>query len=453
MLVKGGNTRSPSESDRTAPVGDALHDAPHGPIGPEERLRAGARALGNILHPDRVIEQAVRHPVPEAADLCALFLASPDGSVHWWCAFHDERGRRGVGTGRGTWSAAAVASAPWLDEILRGTASEGRPAPGDPVEALVRTFLPLRDGPGALRAVAVPGLTEVTGALLLQRSSGALDVSPGTARDYAEGLGTSLSTARLYQHQARTASTLMSALVPAPLPDVEHAELGAVFRSSVEAERIGGDFYGVHPREDGFDLAFGDVCGKGNDAALLSGMLRQSLEALRLVEQDPRTLLSLLNVLMLRTDPEKFSTVLLGRAEPAPGGALSLRLAGGGHPAPLVVGRDGAVREVRVGGLFVGAIEEAVFKSTDVVLEPGETLVVYSDGVTEARNPRRGGAMLGEERLRRLLGECGGASAHATAEWVAQRVGDWLDGGEHDDITVLTLRPRESVRGRGSGRG
>ncbi|WP_017616499.1 PP2C family protein-serine/threonine phosphatase [Nocardiopsis salina] len=451
MLVKGGNTRPLSESGRPAPVGDAMYDAPHGPIGSEERLRSGARALGNFLHPDRVIEQAVRHPVPEAADLCALFLAGPDGSVHWWCAFQDEPGRCRVSTGQGTWSAETVASAPWLDEILRGTACEGEPAPGDPVETLIRTFLPLRNGPRAFRAVAVPGLTEVAGALLLHRSSGALDVSPGTARDYAEGLGTSLSTARLYQHQARTASTLMSALVPAPLPEVEHAELGAVFRSSVEAERIGGDFYGVHPCQDGFDLAFGDVCGKGNDAALLSGMLRQSLEALRLVEQDPRTLLSLLNVLMLRTDPEKFSTVLLGRAEPARGGALSLRLAGGGHPAPLVVGPDGAVRDVRVGGLFVGAIEEAVFKSTDLVLEPGESLVFYSDGVTEARNPLRGGEMLGEERLRHLLRECGGASAHATAEWVAQRVGDWLGDGEHDDITVLTVRPRGPDRGSGRG--
>ncbi|WP_047871604.1 PP2C family protein-serine/threonine phosphatase [Nocardiopsis sp. RV163] len=447
MLASGTSDRAPLEDDGAGAVGGRPVGAVPAPSA-VAKLRHAARELGNILHPVRLVEQAVRFPVPEAAQTCALFLAQPDGSVRWTAAFTSESGRRRVGTGEGVWGRGTVDGAAWLNEVVDGARTVAEPTPGDPVEKLLLELAGYDGARGALCAVAVPGLSGTAGALLFHRARGYFDAADTEAlTEYAERVGSALGAAHMYQYQARTASTLKAALVPAPLPGVAHAVLGAAFRSAVEAERIGGDFYQVNELEEGFDFSFGDVCGKGNDAALLTGMIRQSLEALRLVEQDPRRLLELLNVLLLRTDPEKFSTMLLGLASPLPGGGLRVRAAGGGHPPPLVVGVDGTVREVSIGGLFVGAVEEAVFRETEFTLAPGETMVVFSDGVTEARNPLLGGQMLGEERLARLLSECGGMPAPAVADRIVQVVGDWLDGGEHDDITVLTIQARAARGG------
>lgn len=445
------NESTPGGYDRSGGVGTSspasgVGGAVESPVG--ARLRLAARELGNILHPSRLVAQAVCLPVPEVADLCVLVLPEADGTVRWTAAFTapDDPGR-GVVTAEGVWDGSVVLGATWLGDILDGARTVVEPGPGDLVERLVADTVGAEGLPGALCAFAVPGLSQVVGALVMYRASGSFTTDTEALTEYAERTGTALGSARMYQYQARTASTLKAALVPEPLPVIGHASLGASFRSAVEAERIGGDFYQVNEVERGFDFSFGDVCGKGNDAALLTGMIRHSLAALRLVEPDPQRLLELLNVLLLRTDPEKFSTMLLGTGTPLPGGGLRIRMAGGGHPPPLVVGLDGSVREVAVGGLFVGALEEAAFRTVEFTMEPGETMVIYSDGVTEARNPLLGGQMLGEGRLARLLSECAGMPAPAVSDRLAQVVGDWLDGGEHDDITILAVQAVPAAEG------
>jgi serine phosphatase RsbU (regulator of sigma subunit) len=412
-----------------------------------EALRLAARQFGGLLNPPRLVEQVVRLPVADVADLCAHFDLDGDGTHVRWTLSHADGGwRRGVRTVTGVWDRVRAADATWLDDLLNGARDGVEPTPGDPVEKLVADH---GGSGGAFYAVAVPGLSGVAGALLFHRSTGGFDAAETDALvDYAERAGTALSSAHLYQYQARTARTLKAALVPDALPAVGHAVLGSVFRSAYEAERIGGDFYEVHEVPGGFDFSFGDVCGKGNEAALLTGVIRQSLEALRLVESEPRRLLEHLNTLLLRTDPEKFSTMLLGRVVPAEAGGLRVLAAGGGHPPPLVIGVDGAVRQERVGGMFVGAIEEAPFGESEFVLAPGETLVIYSDGVTEARSPLRGGEMLGEGRLGPVLSECAGMPAPVVCERLAQFVDEWLDGEEHDDITVLAIQAPCTAGGR-----
>ncbi|MBB6120147.1 PP2C family protein-serine/threonine phosphatase [Nocardiopsis algeriensis] len=440
----GQQANGPDDPHHGGEVAGAHSSAPHSHEEWTALLREAGRGLSSLLHPERLIEQAVRLPLGEVADLCILFTSDPSGRPKWTAAVADGTGKPEISRGR--WSQRTAAKAVWLTEILDVGSAIAEPAPGDPVEGLVRT-LARREGPvGSVRAVPVPGLTGAAGALLVYRHDGYFEESDtDLLTEYAEQVGGALGSAQLYQYQADTASTLKTALQPEPLPEIEHALLGASFRSAIAAERIGGDFYEVREAEaggEGFDFSFGDVCGKGNDAALLSGMIRQSLQALRLVERDPVSLLEHLNILLTRTDPEKFSTVVLGTATPLPDGGLRILAAGGGHPAPLLVRSGGKVEEMSglVGGMFVGAIEEAVFHSAETILAPGETMVVFSDGVTEARNPLRSGEMLGEERLRRLLEGCAGLPAPAVAGRIAQYVGDWLGGGEHDDITVLAVQ-------------
>ncbi|MDT0329257.1 PP2C family protein-serine/threonine phosphatase [Nocardiopsis lambiniae] len=403
-------------------------------------MRESLRGLAGVLHPERLTEQAVRLPLDSVADVCVLFAGRPGGSPRWTAGVS---GRENGGDGavvRGRWPVETALAAPWLTEGAESGPGAVDLSPGDPAEELLREVTG-REISGQIRVVPLPGLAGAFGALLWYRRYGRFTPSEADLlSEYAERVGSALGSAHLYQYQARTATTLKAALVPEPLPRVDRVELGSSFRSAFEVERIGGDFYEVEDAGDLVHFSFGDVCGKGNDAAVLTGLIRQSLQALRLVETAPLRLLELLNVLLLRTDPEKFSTMVLGTARPLPGGGLRVRAAGGGHPAPLVLGVDGTVREFALGGIFVGAIEEAVFREAETDLAPGEAMVVYSDGVTEARNPLLDGEMLGEERLARLLTECGGMPAPAIADRVAQAVGDWLGGAEHDDITVLVLQ-------------
>lgn len=125
-------------------------------------------------------------------------------------------------------------------------------------------------------------------------------------------------------------------------------------------------------------------------------------------------------------------------------GRLSVRFANGGHPRPVVLPVSGEPREVPPNGMLVGALEQARFSDTDVVLAPGETMLLYTDGVTEARNPA--GDFYGTERLLRLLRECTGLPAAATAAYVEQDVFEFLRGESHDDVAVLAIQATSAPR-------
>nr|WP_275403934.1 PP2C family protein-serine/threonine phosphatase [Pseudonocardia acidicola] len=219
---------------------------------------------------------------------------------------------------------------------------------------------------------------------------------------------------------------------------------GAAYRPAEQGLLIGGDFYDVHPDPGGRVMfLLGDVCGKGVDAAVSTGQLRQSVQALRRLERDPVRLLELLNATMLETMPEdadpSFATVVLGAATPTAGGGLRLELAGGGHQPPLIVRRDG-VEMVEIGGMLVGAVPSARFRSRTVDLAPGEACVLYTDGVTEARGGPDGRQTFDEQRVADLLSGCHVMPAPAIAERVELHTTRWLASGHHDDIAVLVIQ-------------
>jgi serine phosphatase RsbU (regulator of sigma subunit) len=143
---------------------------------------------------------------------------------------------------------------------------------------------------------------------------------------------------------------------------------------------------------------------------------------------------------MLATGNTRFATLVLGQVSTAPSGGLRLRLAGGGHPTPLVLRADGTVEEVRIGGMPVGVLEEAEFGEVTVRLAPGELCLVYSDGVTEARGGPHGREEFGHARLVEQLASCRGMPAGALVERIEQLASEWLDGRDHDDIAVLGVQ-------------
>ncbi|WP_223884683.1 PP2C family protein-serine/threonine phosphatase [Micromonospora craniellae] len=139
----------------------------------------------------------------------------------------------------------------------------------------------------------------------------------------------------------------------------------------------------------------------------------------------------------------QFTTLLLGTLRAEPDGGLRVRVAGGGHPVPLLVDGAGAVTPVEVGGMPVGAVPGARIDEAEVRLRPGELLVARTDGVTEARGGPHGTEMFGERRLHRALVEATGSSPAALVDRVLRLVDEWCGGHRHDDVAMLAVSPAE----------
>ncbi|WP_158850844.1 PP2C family protein-serine/threonine phosphatase [Saccharothrix deserti] len=283
--------------------------------------------------------------------------------------------------------------------------------------------------------VAVP-LTE-GGALVCFGGAWNVDL----LKRFAARAAAAVEASTRFTEQERTVEALRTNLLPATLPDVPGARLARVYEPAHRRVLLGGDFYDVHPREDG-SAAFvlGDVAGNGLEAAVHSGRVRQSLHTLLVVEQRPAQLLQLLNTALRAAGSRLFTTLVVGTMMPVQAGGLRLTLAAGGHPAPLVLRGDGRVDEVAVHGGIVGVLPEVRFHQTTVTLAPGETLLLYSDGLTEARKHGDRHELFGDVRLKAALGDCAGLPAEAVAEHLRHVVFDWLGAAEHDDLTLLVLQ-------------
>ena len=249
-----------------------------------------------------------------------------------------------------------------------------------------------------------------------------------------------LDRAQLYRQRSDLSQRLQRSLLPGRLPEVPGAEIAAVYHPLGEGIDLGGDFYDVWAVGDGrWAFVIGDAAGTGPEAAALTAMVRFTLRALTVTHTDPLDVLDKLNAALLDAgasgpDEERFCTALLGLLTPGP--RLEIELAGGGHPHPLWRRGDGPAEEVRVGGSLLGVLDTAVPAHTRVVLDPGDVLVLYTDGAVETR---RGGTMFGSEGVRAAV-ESAGPDARSVVETVERAVLHFSDHGMDDDLAVLAIR-------------
>jgi Stage II sporulation protein E (SpoIIE) len=416
-------------------------------------LATAGRRLGLSLHPGRTARVVAELAVGELAGAAVVVWPDPGhGGVVEWVARERDGGER-----RGRAGAAALPD-PVLD-ALRGPETGPRPLLLDDLADLPWFAAAAGNGPALPGAgvVTLPGNGVPAGALVLLRREAGAGAPAATAGDtalveeFAQRAGIALTAAALYAQQVHLNGVLRTSLTQPPLPPVPGLTLGAVHRPADEGLLVGGDFYDVLPRPGGATtFLLGDVCGKGVEAAVSTGQVRQSVLALRRLVDDPVHLLELLNATMLETLPPdgapRFVTLVLGTAAPRPDGGVRLEVAGGGHLPPLVVRRGGVVEQVDIGGMLLGAVPEARFACRRVDLAPGESCVLYTDGVTEAHGGVDGREAFGEERLGELLRGCDVLPAPGIAERVALRVTGWLSGGYRDDIAVLVVQAPLPVR-------
>ncbi|MBL7258409.1 PP2C family protein-serine/threonine phosphatase [Paractinoplanes lichenicola] len=403
-------------------------------------LAEAGRRLSSSLHQGRCQRITAELAVAHLADAAMVVLPMNRRQAQW------VRLVAGGSPEEGTLREQSLNQVPGLIEALGGFP----PIPSkwlDPAQAPEWLF-PANFGPiGALLVTPLPGNAEPAGALILARRGDNAQFGPEDeilARIFAARAGAAISAALLYREQVDTTAVLQADLLPPDLIQPDGIELVGSYQAAREAMRIGGDFYDVFgPTDNSPDtvIALGDVCGKGPEAAVLTGKVRQTLRALRLVDAPPEEMLRVLNKALLDSGRQhRFVTLVVGSVNRVEHGRVQLRLATGGHPAPLVLRADGRVEEVPVSGTLIGAVARTVVNPADIELAPGELCLLYSDGLTEARGGPADGEQFGEARLHDALAECRGLPAVATVERIRQLVSDWVHGGVRDDIAMLAVR-------------
>jgi integral membrane sensor domain MASE1/anti-sigma regulatory factor (Ser/Thr protein kinase) len=248
------------------------------------------------------------------------------------------------------------------------------------------------------------------------------------------------STTSQRRHAERTARgiahTFQTELLPPALPEIPHMEAAAWYRAGAPEQEVGGDFYDVFEAAPGRWVALiGDVCGKGPEAASLTALARYTLRAVSRQPIEPSEALRTLNeaILEQRSD-QRFMTVALAQVI-AEDGAHVVTVANGGHPVPLLLRANGEVREVGRSGTLLGIYGDPRLANHRVEMEPGDALVLLTDGLNERRDPAG-------EPTRRIW-ETLGASAGASAGEIVARMQVLAPGNDHgtsDDVALLVLR-------------
>jgi GAF domain-containing protein len=261
------------------------------------------------------------------------------------------------------------------------------------------------------------------------------------ARAVADRAGLAILNARLASERAAIAETLQRELLPPLLPDVSGWSLAAMYRPAGEQNRAGGDFYDVFEGENGWFVVLGDVEGHGAEAAALTAMVRYTIRTAAMLGQDVASALEILNTQLYgREQPRLCSVVCLEFSSADEASVISA-----GHPLPLLVSA-GSVREVGLPGSVLGALDDPQWSPVRFKVSPGDELVVYTDGVVEAR---RDGERFGRERLGSVLRGVGAPGDAVT------RVGEAIDGFAElieDDAAMVVLRRERRSGGGGSDR-
>ncbi|MGW5862263.1 PP2C family protein-serine/threonine phosphatase [Streptomyces sp. NPDC055239] len=297
---------------------------------------------------------------------------------------------------------------------------------------------------GSVVVVPLPGHGAPAGCLVLLRRREEATFTPGEeafAQLFAARAGAALSVARSHTCQAHINEVLMRDLLPPTLGRVHGICFSGRYRASAAGERTGGDFYDLHPAAtpEAETLAvLGDVCGKGLEAAVTAGKIRTVLQALVPFAADHTRLLTLLNNALLAADQTPFVTLVLATAVQQDAW-VRLRITSAGHPAPLIVRTTGQVEETPTRGTLIGAFADVEFTTAEVALRPGETCLLYSDGITEARGGPLGDVMFSEDRLRAVLSQCAGMPPEVLTERVQLVAAQWVGEGRHDDMAVLAI--------------
>lgn len=406
--------------------------------------------LMSTLDPEAGVRAFPHFCVPQVADVCLVDLIDETGvpveaaaaavTPEALAQVQELRRRRAaVGGVGGVWSSERVAITGERILVPRLTDEQMQRAAVDADHlALYRDFEP-RSG------IVVPLVARgrVLGVLSLL-TTGASDriyteEDLALVQEMADRVALAHDNGRLFASRNRVARSLQQALLPPTLPSVPGLDLAARYRVAEIDFEIGGDFYDVIEMGDrAWGAVVGDVCGRGPEAAALTGLMRHSVRTAVVRERLPSKVLAQTNDAVLdQIDDARFCTAAYLRLElGAPGEPVTVLASSAGHPRPLLLRADGRAEAVPAQGLLLGVVPSLDLVDVEIALAPGDTIVLYTDGLIEAR---RGVHQFGEEGLLEALASLAGRTSDDIAAGIMDRVEAFAEGAS-DDRAVLVVR-------------
>nr|MBA2599383.1 SpoIIE family protein phosphatase [Actinomycetota bacterium] len=405
-------------------------------------LAEASRVLNRSLNYAEVLKSVGKLTVPRLADWC-VFYAQEEGPAPRWVYFaHSDDRIEQILEGMSPIQRAAIDVLLPVREVLDAGSPEvlgeishpdgGGFPPEDINEALVprsAMVLPLVVGGRSRGALVLMSSNDT-------RRYGSEDLA--LAEDLSQRIAQAIDNARLYQERSHVARTLQRSLLPPELPRIPGVEIGARYRPAGEGNEVGGDFYDLfETRAGNWAVVIGDVCGKGPDAAALTGLVRHTIRAAAVAGHSPDQVLELTNKAILRqVSDSRFCTVTCVELKLYEGGARMV-LSCGGHPPPLILRSNGKVEKVDCEGTLLGVLDEPEMANHEQALSPGDAFVLFTDGVTEAEGPED---EFGEQRLEELLEGCAGMSAPEIAGTIERTIVDFQSDIPRDDVAIIALR-------------
>jgi serine phosphatase RsbU (regulator of sigma subunit) len=248
-----------------------------------------------------------------------------------------------------------------------------------------------------------------------------------------------LDNARLLSESSYVAQVLQASLMPPSLPVIPGIELAARYVAFGAGMEVGGDFYDVFSAgRSAWVFALGDVCGRGPEAAVVTGSIRHTLRSAALEIRQPGRLLGVANEVLLNdgSDVHLFATLLCGILRPQARG-VRISLANAGHPPPILVRADGSVETPRNGDTIIGVFDDTSWSTRTLLLHEGDLLIAYTDGITEAR---RDGELFGEGRLAEVVQATRDRPIEEVADRVIDAVRAFAGQEPNDDLALIALR-------------
>ena len=236
----------------------------------------------------------------------------------------------------------------------------------------------------------------------------------------------------------KLAHDIQMSMLPKTFPPFPERRELDIFAAIAPAKKVGGDFYDFFfLDEDRLCFAIGDVSGKGVPAALFMAVIKTLFKAIAARVQNPSDILSTVNRQICRdNDSQMFTTLFCGILNTRTG---EIKYSSGGHNPPYHISRSGVQQVPKTGGRVLGLLEETTYGWSRLALGSGETIVLYTDGVTEAMDPA--GQFFSEHRLESILTQTKFASAREQIEHLTSQITHFAAGAEQsDDITALAIR-------------
>lgn len=408
-------------------------------------LAEASRLLSSSLNFERTLQKLAKLVVPRMADWCSIDVPE-DGSIRQLAIEHVDPAKVQLARELRERYPVDPAASEGLPKVLRTGEPLLYPEIADELLEQVAEdseHLQIIRDLGMISGMVVPLVARgrVLGVISFVSSESGRRFDADDlelAKDLAARAAVAVDNARLYQERSNIARTLQQSLLPPGLPEIPGIEVAARYQPTGEGNQVGGDFYDLFERTSSdWIVAIGDVCGKGPDAAAVTGLARHTLRAAGIREQRPSRALELLNDALLRGGSDRFCTVVCGRIERS-GDRVRLTVACGGHPLPHVLRASGVVEPVGEHGTLLGVFPDPEVRDVTVELEPGDAVIFYTDGVVEDRRPD---TVWEKRSFSSLVQHCAFlGSADAIADCLEREVHRLHPEGPQDDIAIVVLR-------------